>query len=416
MSQTVSPSPSLWRHPDFLRLWAGQSISELGSTITRDALPLLAVLTLNATTVQMGFLGALGGLPVLVFGILAGVWVDRLRRKPVMMIADLGRAILLGLIPLCAVLGVLRIELLYVLIVLAGLLGVFFDTAYQAYLPTLVERGQLVEGNSKLALSSSVAEIGGSGLAGVLVQMAGAPAAILLDALSFLASAGSLALIRQPEPAPVRREAQDSVLKEAADGLKAVSERPELRAMFGAAATLNFLGSMIGPLYSLYAIRVLGLSPAALGLTIALGGVSSFLGALLAEPALRRFGLGRVLSGVLVLYSLTTLLIPLGAFFPGRGLLFLAASQLFGDALRTVYGIHSVSLRQAITPEHLLGRVNASLELVSKGLAPIGALVGGVLGAVLGVQGTLFVAALNGVLAGLWILFSPVVRMKVLPQ
>ncbi len=303
-----------------MKLWAGQAVSELGSTVTRDALPLLAVLTLGASPFEMGVLSALGGLPLIFFGIFAGVWVDRLRRRPLMIIADLGRALLLGAIPLSAALGFLRIELVYAIVILAGLLGVVFNTAYRAYLPALVERSHLVEGNSKLALSSSVAEIGGSGLAGVLVQWIGAPFAMLLDAFSFLASAGSLALIRKPEPPVVPPVEQPSVLREAREGLSAVSAQPALRALLGAEATLSLLGNMIGPLYGLYAIRELGLSPAALGLTIALGGVSSLVGALLAERAVRRFGLGATLVSMLALMSISAHAAAPGRQFQSAGL------------------------------------------------------------------------------------------------
>lgn len=406
---------SLRRNPDFLKLWAGQAVSELGSTVTRDAIPLLAVLTLGASPFEMGILSALGGLPALIFGIFAGVWVDRLRRRPLMMGADLGRAILLGLIPLCAALGVLRIELVFGIMILAGLLGVFFNTAYRAYLPTLVMRSQLVEGNSKLALTSSLSEVGGAGLAGVLVQWIGAPFAILLDALSFLSSTVSLALIRKPEPEIQPGGERPSLAREAAEGLREVGGRPVLRALLGATATSSFLGNIFAPLYSLYAIRELGLSPAALGLTIALGGVSGLAGSLLAGRALRRFGLGPVLVSMLALGSLTALLIPLAGSLPGSGLLLLGTAQLLGDGLDTIYSIHTISLRQAITPDRLLGRVNASLELVTGGIAPLGALAGGVLAALLGVQTALYIAALHGLLASLWILASPIWRMRDIP-
>jgi predicted MFS family arabinose efflux permease len=406
---------TLRRNPDFLKLWAGQAISELGSTVTREAIPLLAVLTLGASPFEMGILSALGGLPALVFGIFAGVWVDRLRRRPLMIAADLGRAILLGLIPLTAALGMLHIELVYGVMILAGLLGVFFSTAYRAYLPALIERSQLVEGNSKLALTSSLAEVGGAGLAGVLVQVIGAPFAILLDALSFLVSTVSLLLIRKPEPPVQPSLEQPSVLREAAEGLRAVSGRPVLRALLGAAATSSLLGNIFAPLYGLYAIRELGLSPAALGLTIALGGVSGLAGSLLAGRALRRFGLGPTLVSMLALTTLTALLIPLSGSIPGSGLFFLGLAQLLGDGLDTIYSIHSISLRQSVTPDRLLGRVNASLELVSSGVAPLGALLGGVLAVGIGVQNALYIAALHGLLASLWILASPIWRMRNIP-
>lgn len=409
---------------EFLKLWAGQAVSELGSTVTRDALPLLALLVLGATPFEMGVLAALGGLPVLLFGVAAGVWVDRLRRRPLMIAADLGRAVLLALIPLAALLGLLRIELLYGIVILAGLLGVFFSTAYRAYLPVLVQRAHLVEGNSKLSMSDSVAEIGGSGLAGVLVQTIGAPFAMLLDALTFLVSAVSLALIRRPEPPPIPPAVGTSFGSEALEGLRATAGQPALRALAGAAAIQSFLGNFFAPLYGLYAIRELGLGPAALGLTIALGGVSSLAGALLAERALRRFGLGSTLIGTLGLSTLTALLIPLAGFFTPHpaesgffsvGLIFLGTAQLLGDALRTIYSIHAISLRQSITPDRLLGRVNASLQLMEEGIAPLGALVGGILGGVLGVQNALFIASLGGILSCLWIAASPIRAMRNLP-
>lgn len=388
----------------------------MGSTITRDAMPLLAVLVLKASPIEMGVLAALQGLPVLAFGIAAGVWVDRLRRRPVMLAADLGRAALLLLVPLSAVLGVLRIELLYGLVILIGLLGVFFNSAYRSYLPALVERSRLVEGNSKLAMGSSLAEIGGSGLAGVLVQTIGAPFAMLLDAISFLVSAGSLALIRRSEPPPAPSGDAPSFGREAIAGLRAVAGQPILRALVGAAATQSFLGNFFAPLYGLFAIRELGLTPAALGFTIAMGGVSSLAGAFLAGPVLRRFGLGRTLIGTLGLTTLTAMLIPLAGSIPGSGLLLLSTAQLLGDALGMIYAIHTVSLRQAITPDALLGRVNASLQLVDEGVAPLGALAGGALAALFGVQTALFIAALHGILACVWIAASPVSRMQTIPE
>ena len=416
---------TLWRDSEFLKLWAGQAVSELGSTVTRDAMPLLALLVLGATPLEMGMLSALGGLPVLLFGVAAGVWVDRLRRRPLMIAADLGRAGLLALIPLAAALGLLRIELLYVIAILTGLLGIFFSTAYRAYLPGLVQRDHLVEGNSKLAVSESVAEIGGSGLAGVLVQVIGAPFAMLLDALTFLVSAVSLILIHRPEPPPNPVVETASFGREALEGLRATASQPILRALAGAAATQSFLGNFFAPLYGLYAIRELGLGPAALGLTIALGGISSLAGALLAERALRRFGLGPTLIITLGLTTLTDLLIPLAAFFTPHpagnaffsvGLLFLGTAQLLGDALNTIYSIHAISLRQAITPDRLLGRVNASLELMESGIAPLGALAGGILGGVLGVQAALFIASMAGILSCLWIAASPIRVLRKMPE
>jgi MFS family permease len=408
-------SSGLWHNPDFLKLWAGQTISQMGSRITRDGLPLLAVITLGASPVQMGLLTALESLPVILAGLLVGVWVDRLQHRPVLIAADLGRGLLLLLIPLAAVTGWLRLEMLYLLVVLLGALTIFFDVAYVAYLPALVRREHVVEGNSKLSLTDSAAEIIGPGLAGVLVQTITAPLAILADALSFFGSVASLLAIRKPEPPLAPLENRRHWLEEAREGLALVWHDRRLRALAVAGAVLRLFGSMIGPLYGLYAIRVLGLGPAALGATIAVGGVGSLLGSLLAGPALRRLGTGRTLVSTLALGSFFTLLLPLAGGSPLRAMLFLIAAQLFGDALQTIYGINEVSLRQTLTPDRFLGRANAAVELLAAAAVPVGALLGGLIGELAGVRLALFVASSKGFLAALVLFVSPVYALVEFP-
>jgi MFS family permease len=406
---------TLFHSPDFLKLWVGQTISVLGSHITGGGLPLLAVITLGATPFQMGLLQAIGSAPVLLFSLAAGVWVDRLRRRPVMIATDLGRALVLFTIPLAAVLGYLHIWQIYVVLALTGILNVLFNTAYRAYLPSLVEQENIVEGNSRLALSESAAEIIGPGLTGLLVQTITAPIAILFDALSFLISVLSLGLIRKPEPPPAARQERQSMLQEAREGVDTVLHNPILRALAAAGATSTFFGSFIGVLYALYAIRILHITPAAMGLTIGIGGASSLVGALLATRTVRRFGLGRTLLGVLWIEMFFTMLIPLAASFPSQGLALLIASQA-GDILGTIYFINAMSLRQSITPGRLLGRVNASMELLVAGIGPLGALVGGFLGSVLGVQTTLFIAVLGLLSSSVWIALSPIRKLDKMPD
>lgn len=414
----------LWRSADFIKLWAGQTISQLGSRITRDGLPLAAVLVLEATPSQMGLLAALGSAPVLVLGLVAGVWVDRLRRRPILIVADLGRAALLATIPLAAVMGVLTIEQLYLVAALAGVLTLFFDVAYQSYLPSLVERENILEGNTKLALSDSVAEFAGPTLAGLLVQVLTAPIAILFDALSFLVSAASVALIRKAEGSAPRDQATSaqtapeaessldprppSFQSEALEGLRVVLRQPVLRALAGTSSTHSFFGSFLAGLYGLYVIRVLGLGPAALGAIIAVGGVGNLLGALLAARLVRRAGLGATLIGASIANGLIGFLLPLAGGPPLAVAAFLVAGQLFGDMAQTIFDIHAVSLRQAITPDRLLGRTNASMQLLEAGLGPIGALVGGVLGQIAGVREAIFISALGRLLAFLWLVPLPV--------
>lgn len=397
----------LWRHPDFLKLWTGQTISELGSRITRDGLPLLAVITLGATPMQMGLLSAFGSVPVLLVGLAAGVWVDRMRRRPVLILADLGRALLLGLIPLAAALGFLHIKQLYVIAALVGVLTVFFDVAYQAYLPSLVGRSQILEGNSKLAVSSSFAELAGPGLAGALIQALTAPVAILFDALSFLVSVLSIAVIRTPEPLPTPATERTAAVNELVEGVRFVLADPRLRALAGEAATRSFFGSFFGVLYGLYAIRYLGLGPAILGLTIAMGGVSDLIGSSLTPWIGRRFRLNQILIGTLALGAFAGFLVPLARPPVLFGALMLMGAQLFGDGLRTIYEINSRSFRQAVAPDRLLGRTSASMQFVAAGIGPLGALLAGLLAESIGVRATLFVAAAGGGLSVLWLVFSP---------
>ena len=408
---------SLWTNLDFVKLWTGQTISELGSRITREGIPLAAVLVLHAGTVQMGFLSALGGAAVLVFGLVAGVWVDRLRRRPILIAADLGRAAILVSVPAAAVAGVLSMGQLYAVAALAGILTVFFDVAYQSYLPALVAREQILEGNSKLALSSSIAEIAGPGLTGILVQLITAPIAILFDAISFLFSALMVLLIRKPEPPAVPREPEHLVTETLA-GVRFIFREPTLRALGLRSATTFFFMGFFGPLYVLYAIQILHLRPALLGVVIAMGGVGAMVGSVVAPRIVQRFGLGRTFIVASLVQGLTNLLIPLAGLVGTPGtLLFLAVAclmvpQLFGDMAFMVYNINEVTLRQTVAPEHVLGRVNAGMQLLARGIWPIGSLVGGFLAAALGVRATLALAATGVVLSTLWLFASPLRRVR----
>lgn len=413
---TLRPDrPSLWHHPDFMKLWTGQTISEVGSRITREGLPLAAVLTLGATPTQMGWLAAVGSLPVLLIGLFAGAWVDRLHRRPILVLADLGRALLLLTIPLAAILGTLNIVQLYIVIALAGILSVFFDVAYGAYLPSLVGRDYIVEGNQKLALSGSTAEVLGPSLAGFLVQLITAPMAILLDALSFLISALSVGSIRKEEHLSLSPHARQHIGREIKEGLGVALGHPVLRALVGMEGTSAFFGNFFGTLYGLYAIRELGLGAAALGATITFGGLGDLAGAFLASRLPRRWRLGNILIGSLVFKSGASMLIPLAGGSPWTAMIMLMIAQLFGDGARTIYDIHAVSLRQTITPDHVLGRVNASLQFAIAGLGPMGALLGGILAETIGIRLTLTIAVLGGLFASAWLVLSPVRKMVELP-
>jgi MFS family permease len=402
----------LWQHRDFMKLWLGQTVSQFGSHITGAALPFVAFLTLGATPLQLGILGALGSLPILLFGLFAGVWVDRLRRRPILILADLGRALILGTIPLAALLGVLQIELLYLVAGLVGILTVFFDVAYASILPSLVARPQLVDANSKLGSSSALAEIGGPSLAGFLVQVVSAPFAILIDAVSFVLSAAGIILIRTAEPPPPPAAERRSVLRDMAEGLRLVLRQPILRGLAGHAATMTFFGNFIGVLYSIYCVQELGIPPAIVGVMIGLGGVGAFIGTLIVGPVTRRLGVGRSIIGAVLFGTLVNMMIPLvwGPPLLVAGILMM--TQLVGDIGWPVYSVNEQSLRQAIVPDRLLGRANASMQFLTGGIAPLGALLGGWLGEVIGMRPTLLIAIAGLLLAILWLLFSPIRQLR----
>lgn len=398
----------LWRYPDFVKLWSGQTISKLGDHVTGTALPLAAILALAATPVQVGVLAALETAPILLVGLPAGAWVDRLRRRPILIASDLGRAVALASVPLAALLGLLRIEQLYVVAAVVGALSVFSTVANQAFLPAVVAREQLVEGNSKLGASDSLAEIGGPPLGGFLVQWLTAPIAILFDAVSFLISALLLGLIRAPESAPAPAEQRQGLRHEIGEGLRVVVANPILRALAGTSGTFNFCGGFIGTLYALYLIRELRLTPAVIGLLVGLGGVGALVGALVVGPTARRFGLGATLIGALIVGSGLQLLIPLAGGPTTLTIALLAAAQLLGDVGIAVYFITEMSLRQAAIPSRLLGRANASMNVLMQGIAPLGAVLAGVLGTAIGVRRTLLLAVFGLLLASLWLICSPI--------
>ncbi len=397
----------LWQDGEFLKLWGGQAVSELGSRITRDGIPLAALLVLNATPTQMGYLAAAGSLPVLLGGLAAGVWVDRLRRRPVMIVTDMLRGLVLLSVPLAALTGTLNMPQLYAVIGISALLGLLFDAAYVAYLPTLVSREHLLEGNSKLAVSESTAEILGPSLTGVLVQTITAPFAILLDALSYFVSVISISLIRRPEPPPQRSQRKPA-WHEAATGVRTLVDQPVLRAFAGYAAARWFFGGFLQTLYYLFAIRTLGIGPGVVGLLVGLGGVGSLLGALANSSLVHRWGLGKTILSSALTSSMLRLLLPAAALLPIAGPIFLGIGQLFGDAAWTVADINEVTVRQSLTPDALLGRVNSTMNLIGASFGPLGALAGGFLGERLGIPSALLVSAAGGLLATTWLLASPV--------
>lgn len=411
----MNVSPSLWRNPNFVRLWTGETISIFGSLIGRTALPFTAILVLDAGPIQIALLSAAELVPAFLAGPFVGVWVDRLRRRPIMIAADVGRFALLGTIPLAHVFDTLTMEQLYAVAFFVGILTVSFDVAYLSYLPTLVNRDQLLEGNSKLAASSSVAEVGGFSLSGWLVQLVTGPVTILIDAVSFLFSAAFIAAIRAPEPPPTLASERTSVREEFSEGVRFLVRDPVLRPLAASAVTLELAWRLFGAVFLVFVTKDLGFKPGLLGMTFAVGGVSSLFGALLARRSADRFGLGPSMWGGLILMSVSMLFIPLAQGATAVAVALLVAQQLVGDGGATVFEINQVSLRQSVTPKRMLGRVNAAIRLTSLAAMLLGSLIGGVMGETVGLRPTLIAGACAVFAAALWIIASPARGIRGVP-
>lgn len=403
------PSSGAGRRPDFLKLWAGQSVSLFGSAVTGLAFPLTAVLVLDATPTQMGVVAAAEYLPFLLLGLVAGVWVDRRRRLPILVGADVGRALLLAAVPAAAALGLLRLELLYAVAFLVGVLTVAFDVAYLAYVPALVSRDALADANAKLEVSRSAAQVGGPALAGALVQAVTAPVALAVDAASFAVSAAALGLIRTPEPDPgpgvapaAGAAARRSVWEDLAEGLRAVGGHSVLRALAGQIATLQLAGGINTTLLVLYATRELGLAPAFLGALTAVFGAVALATALVQGRLAPRLDRRRALIGSLLLIGLGNVCVPVTGVWPGAAGPLLVTRMVLHGLAAPVFNAASVGLRQAVTPDRLQGRVSATIRFVGWGLLPVSALLGGVLAERVGVLPTLTVAVALSLSACLW--------------
>lgn len=407
----VSGRPPLLRNPDFLSFWGAHAISQVGTQVTALALPLLAAVTLQASAFEVGLLAAVGWLPFLLVGLPAGVWTDRVRRRPLLIAADIGRAFLLAIIPLTAWQGWLSMPVLYVVALAAGMLTVFFDVAYLSYVPTLVGRDDLVSANGKIESTASAAQIVGPGLGGVLVRVAGGPFAVLLDAISFLVSAALLWRIRSDEPPPAPRHERRPFREELGEGIATVRRSRVLRGLVMAASTVSLAGYAFLAVYVVYMTRDLGLDAGEVGLVLSTGGLGALIGATLALPARRRFGIGRSILGGLFLFGVTGLLVPLAVLIPDHALPLVIASEFLQWLTLMVYEVNAVSLRQAIVPDRLAGRVNGAWRFVVGGLRPVGSLLGGALGAVIGLPLTLVVGEIGMLLAFVWLLFSPIVGL-----
>ena len=407
----------LWRNADFVHLWGAATVSTFGSLVTRTALPFTAILLLDASPSAISVLRIAELLPGFLFGLIAGAWVDRLRRKPIMIATDLGRALLILTIPLAAFLGWLGLGQLYVVAALVSVLSVFFDVAYQSFLPSLVKHDELVGANSKLSAAMSVAEASAFSSAGWLIQLLTAPVAMLVDALTFIASAGLVARIREPaiQIEPGQPESPPSIATDVVEGLRTVWRQPILRGMVVSGLAQNLASGLIGTVFLLYVNQEVGFDPGILGMIFAVGGVSSFIGAMVAGR-LPRFGIGAVMVASLLLAALGDAFIPLATAANAVGVLFLVGQQIVGDSALTVYDINQVSLRQAIAPAHVLGRVNASVRVTEFGAVLLGTVIAGYIGETVGLRETLWLGVALALLAAVVLALSPVRAVRRIPE
>jgi MFS family permease len=382
-------------HADFRRLWTGHTISQFGTQIGMLAIPLTAAVTLDATTFEIAALTALQYLAFLLVGLPAGAWVDRVRRRPVLVAADLTRCGLIASIPAAAALDALTLPHLYVVVLAGGVATVFFDVAYQSYLPALVGRAHLVEANSRLELSRSAGYTAGPSLAGAAVQVLTAPVALVVDAAGFLWSAAWIRAVRRPEPAPA--PTSRSLRSDIADGLRLVARHPVLRAFTIYNTWTVLFISMEHALHVVFLLRVVGLDAAAIGALGTATGVGGLAGALTVGPLVRRFGDAAVLIGAAVATHLGMLLIPLTT--TGAGLVPYVAGAVLSAAGIIGFNIVCVTLRQRICPDHLLGRMNATMRFASWGPMPFGALLGGALGSAFGVRQAILLGVLLAALS-----------------
>jgi MFS family permease len=410
------PEAALWHNRDFLAVWSASTISLFGSLITRTALPFAAIFLLGAGALEISLLRSAELIAGLFIGLVAGAWVDRLRRRPILIWADLGRAVLLASIPIAAVLGVLGLPQLLLVAFAAAVLTTFFDVADNAYLPTVVPRKRLVEANSALAATGSIAEFSAFGLGGFLIQVFTAPIAIAIDAVTFVVSAVILGTIRKKEPPPTPHAEREPVLREIRDGIRIVARSPVLRALALSHGGTHILWGVFGTAYLLFATYDLNLGPAAIGLIAAMGGIGSLIGSRMAPLMVKQFGIGRTIVIGILGFTIGNTLIPLA---PGGAILvgaaFLIAQQLFGDSLATVYEVTENSLMQASVSDRILGRVNATFHTFTTLLTLLGAIIGGVVAEIWGLRAAFWLGLVGAVLSLLVVWFSPVRHIRDAP-
>jgi MFS family permease len=429
---------SLWRHSDFIKLWTSETISQFGSQFTGLALPATAIIIFSATVADVSLLAFLGSLPWLLFGLIVGVWVDRHSKPRIMVTSNMLRGILLGLIPVAAIAGIitdLGLPFLYAISFLVGVLQIFFDVSYQSFLPSIVGREQLVEGNSKLEASRSSAQVIGPTLSGIVINVVSAPVAIAFDAISFFLSAIALGRIKT-EGKTNQSSSKTTVGADIGEGLAVVFNDKRLRSIAGCTGTSNFFSSaffaIILPFFSTAIPEGLGypktLAPLVVGIIFSVASLGALVGVVSAVPAARLIGLGPAIIGGITIAAVgvipfyfakpltETPIFTLLGFSLSPSVIYMMAGMFIVSIGVVVYNINQVSLRQAIVPIRLQGRMNASMRFLVWGTIPLGALAGGITATVFGIRTAVGISAIGGSLAFLWVLLSPVRSLKKVPE
>lgn len=398
----------LWHHADFLRVWIAETISQFGAQISYFAVPLIAAVSLEASPLEMGILAAAGPAPRLAIGFFAGAWADRLPRLPIMIFTNLGRMIASAMIPLIALSGDLTFAILLTIAVISGMQSVFFDTAWAALLPNMVGKKQLTDATSKLMGSASLAQVVGPALGGLIVGIFGGPQAMWIPAVTFAISSYFLMRIRTPEVLPERPASATSMWTDVREGLVELWREPVVLALMNSSIVLNFGGAMFLAVYVLFMTNDLGLSSQGIGLVFASGGVGALVGTILAPIIAKKFGVGPSILMGAIGFGVANLPVPLAFYFPDIALPVVIFGETGAWLSLMVFNVNRFSLRQAMTPNHLRGRIAASSITLVSGASMIGSLLGGGIGELASVHAALYVSIVFQAAAALWVWKSPV--------
>lgn len=414
LRDTPAKPDSLWRHGDFLKYWVSQTASRMGVQVAEIVLPLAAIILVDATAVELGLVNALAFAPYLLLTLAAGVWIDRSRKRGLLVLAEFGRVVVLAVIPLIALLGTVSLWHLYVVAFLLGVCAVLFDVSGTAYLPSLVERDQLLDGNSKLQATIVVTNSGGPAVGGLLVQFLAPPAVLMMSAVSSLLSLGCLRGIRRREDAPPPRERR--ALREIGESLRFIANDRYLRFLTVRSGVNNLFFLARNTVLPLFVLETLGLGGSALGLVLGVGAIGALIGSMLSKRLASRLGPGRVIAVGYGVSSVVQLLLPL-AMGPSWLALTMMVSMFFvGGTFMTVGNTNVATLQQMLIPRAQLGRVVAAMRTVTWGSMPVGALIGGVLGSLIGIRETLIVTSVGFCLTALWLALSPIAKLTTVPE